>query len=62
MRNLTVIYVEPPNGSVRIGIGIDESGHQVRFVGEPRAMADIAESLDNAEDTEITIEDWQVIT
>lgn len=58
--NVHVLQVEPA-GSVAIGTGLDDDGKTVRFGGDWRPMADIAQALEAGEDVEVELEGWQIL-
>lgn len=61
MLKLTVISVDPPQGSIAFGVGKTSRGVEVNFAGDYRMMLDIAEAIANGELPEVMIEAWQVL-
>lgn len=62
-RRVLVTSVEVDASSVSRATGIDvETDEQIVFAGDTRLMVDVAQAIDNAEDVEVEIEGWQVLT
>jgi hypothetical protein len=43
------------------GIGLDDDGHRVEFLGDWRDLADLQAALDGPEPVYVEVEDWQVL-
>jgi hypothetical protein len=59
--NVTVEAIERCEGSVTVARGIDDDGFIIRFAGDARPLAAIAEALEAGEDVEVELEDWQIL-
>jgi hypothetical protein len=53
----------PAWSTIGYGIGVDEDGYRVRFVGDHRSLRQLGEVLAGAtEPIEVEVEDWQIVS
>lgn len=59
---LTLEQITIPAGSTGYGVGVDEVGRRVRFVGDHRPLRHLGEALTIARDPILVrVEPWQLI-
>ena len=59
---IVAVHEVIPQGSVAIGVGTDEEGREVRFAGDHRPMAHLAEHIEVEGPTDVEVEDWQILS
>ena len=53
----------PAGSTIGYGLGVDEQGNLVRFVGDHRPLRQLGEALAGADEPiEVEVADWQVLS